>query len=619
MKDPFAHARENVVELICGSCRKLKLQVSEEEIEASLEYPKEQFGDLASAICFELAKREKKAPRSIAESIKDSIKSGGIVEKVEVAGAGYLNFYFNFGKFTELTVEAVEENKNYGEVDLGKGKKALVEFPSVNPNKPWHIGHLRNALLGDSVSRILEFAGYKVERENYIDDLGLQVAQSIWGYMKLSNRINGKVDHWLGKQYVEVARRTGEKEVEEEVRGIMKKLEEGENETAKLGRELSEKCVKAQYETAFKLNIFQDVLIWEDNIVQTKMLEGAIDMLLKKGAAVKESEGQNSGCIVAKLEGVKEFADMESPDKILVRSDGTATYTGKDIAFQLWKFGILPNKFTFSVFMKQPNGKQLYTTSSKGKKRPFGKADLVVNVIGMEQKYPQKVLASLLKSMGYEKEAGSSIHLSYEHAWLPDEKFSGREGTWIGYTADELIEKAVDYAKGEIKNRFREMNEKEKGEIARAVGVGGIRFDFLKTSPEKKIVFRWEDALNFEGDSAPYIQYSHARAARIIEKSHGKSRGVDCSILNSPDEKRLVRLIAKFPSVVRNAAKDCRPHYVADYLIELATAFSKFYTTCPVLTAPEKERKARLALVGCTKRVLKNGLELLGIEAPARM
>ena len=619
MKDPFADAREEVVQLICGSCRKLKLSVIEDEVEKSLEYPKEQFGDLASAICFELAKREKKAPRSIAESISGSIKPSGLVEKVEVAGGGYLNFYFNFGKFAGLTLEAVEGDKNYGEVELGKGKKALVEFPSVNPNKPWHIGHLRNALLGDSVSRILEFAGYKVERENYIDDLGLQVAQSIWGYMKLSNRIEGKADLWLGKQYVEVARRAGEKEVEDEVREMMKKLEEGENETAKLGRELAEKCVKAQYETAFKLNIYQDVLIWESNIVQTKLLESAIEMLLKKGAAVKESEGANAGCIVAKLENIKEFADMESPDKILVRSNGTATYTGKDIAFQLWKLGILPNRFMFSVFMKQPNGKQLYTTNKRGKRMKFGNADLVVNVIGVEQKYPQKVLASLLKSMGYEKEAGSSVHLSYEHAWLPDEKFSGREGTWIGFTADELIEKAVDYAKGEIKNRFREMDDKEKEGIAHAVGVGGIRFDFLKTTPEKKIVFRWEDALNFEGDSAPYIQYSHARAARIIEKSPGKCKGVDCSILNSPDEKRLVKLLAKFPSVVRNSAKDCRPHYIADYLIDLATAFSKFYTTSPVLTAPEKEKKARLSLVRCTKRVLKNGLELLGIDAPERM
>jgi arginyl-tRNA synthetase len=619
LKDPFAGARESIVQLICGSCRKLKFSVTEEEAEKSLEYPKEQFGDLASAISFELAKREKKAPRSIAESIKDSIKPSGLIEKVEVAGGGYLNFYFNFGKFAGLTIEAVEGNKNYGEVDLGKGKKALVEFPSVNPNKPWHIGHLRNALLGDSVSRILEYAGYKVERENYIDDLGLQVAQSIWGYTKLSNRVGGKMDHWLGKQYVDVAGRAGEKEVEEEVRGIMKRLEEGENEVSKLGRELAEKCVKAQYETAFKLNIFQDVLIWESNIVQTKMLEGAIEMLLKKGVAVKEGKGANTGCIVAKLEGMKEFADMENPDKVLVRSDGTATYTGKDIAFQLWKFGILPNRFMFSIFMKQPNGKQLFTTSRKGRKMKFGKADLVVNVIGVEQKYPQKVLLSLLKSMGYEKEAGNSVHLSYEHAWLPDEKFSGREGTWIGYTADELIEKAVEYAKGEIKNRFREMGEGEKESIAHTVGVGGIRFDFLKTSPEKKIIFRWEDALNFEGDSAPYVQYSHARAARIIEKSPGRSRGVDCSILNSPDERRLVRLIAKFPSVVRSSAKDCRPHYIADYLIDLATAFSKFYTTSPVLTAPEKERKARLALVRCTKRVLKNGLELLGIEAPERM
>lgn len=619
MKDPFAKAREDVAELIEESCKKLKLQVSREEIDASLEYPKEQFGDLASAISFELAKREKKAPRGIAESIAGKMKTGGLIEKVEVAGGGYLNFYFNFGKFAKLTLDAVEGSKKYGEVELGKGKKALVEFPSVNPNKPWHIGHLRNALLGDSLSRILEFAGYRVERENYIDDLGLQVAQSIWGYMKLSNKIEGKADLWLGKQYVEVARRAGEKEVDEEVRGIMKKLEEGDNEVSKLGRELAEKCVKAQYETAFKLSIFQDVLVWESNIVQTKLLESAIEMLLKNGAATKESGGNNAGCIVAKLEGMKEFAEMESPDKILVRSDGTATYTGKDIAFQLWKFGILPNRFMFSVFMKQPNGKNLFTTNKRGKKMKFGKADLVVNVIGVEQKYPQKVLLSLLKSMGYEKEASSSVHLSYEHAWLPDEKFSGREGTWIGFTADELVEKAVDYAKGEIKNRFREMSDEEKERIAHAVGVGGIRFDFLKTTPEKKIIFRWEDALNFEGDSAPYIQYSHARAARIIEKSPGKCRGVDFSILESPDEKRLVRLIAKFPSVVRSAAKECRPHYIADYLIDLATAFSKFYTTSPVLTAPEKEKKARLSLVRCTKKVLKNGLELLGIDAPERM
>ncbi|MEM3555202.1 MAG: arginine--tRNA ligase [Candidatus Micrarchaeia archaeon] len=619
MKDPFLHAKEEVVKLVEESCKKLKFQVSKEEIERSLEYPKEQFGDLASAVCFELAKREKKAPRAIAEKIKDSIRKSELVERVEVAGAGYLNFYFNYEKFAKLTVEAVEKNKKYGEVDFGKGRKALVEFPSVNPNKPWHIGHLRNALLGDSVARILEFAGYKVERENYIDDLGLQVAQSVWGYMKLNNKVEGKVDHWLGKQYVEVAKRSGEEEVEREVREIMKKLEEGGNEISKLGRELAERCVKAQYETAFKLNVYQDVLIWESDIVRTRILEDAIEMLVKKGAAVRESEGENAGCIVAKLEGMREFVDMENPDKILIRSDGTATYTGKDVAFQMWKFGILPNRFKFSVFMKQPNAKMLYTTSSKGKRMGFGKADLVVNVIGVEQRYPQKVLTSLLRRMGYEKEADNSVHLSYEHAWLPDERFSGREGTWVGYTADELVEKAVEYAKGEIKNRFREMGEKEKEEIAKAVGVGGVRFDFLRMSPEKKIVFRWEEALNFEGDSAPYIQYSHARAARIIEKAPKGKGAVDYSVLTSPDERRLVKLIAKFPSVVRSAARDCRPHYVADYLIDLATAFSKFYTTCPVLTAPEKERAARLALVRCTKRVLRNGLELLGIEAVERM
>jgi arginyl-tRNA synthetase len=618
--DPYALVREKIADSIYKSCSKLKFEVSKEEIEKNLERPKEEFGDLATAIAFDIGKKLRKNPREIAEKIKGKFAGDELVEKIEVAGAGYLNFFLNPKEFAKLTLSEIFSNKIYGSNNFGKGKKALVEFPAVNPNKPWHVGHMRNAILGDAVSRILEFSGYEVEREDYIDDLGLQIAQSLWGYFKLNKKIDKKVDHWLGEQYVEVAKRMDEEKIAGEVREIVKELETEKSKTAKIGRELAEKCVKAQYETAYKLDISHDVLIWESDIVQTKMLEAALEGMLATGAIVKESDGKNAGCIVAKLEKLSEFKDLENPDRILVRSDGTATYTGKDVSFHLWKFGLLPSKFKFKIFDKQPSGRKLYTTSREGKNMSFGKADLVVNIIGVEQTHQQLAVKNVLKLMGYEKQANNMVHLAYEHAWLPEEKFSGRAGTWLGYTADEVINEAAKHAHNEIKGRFKDMAEEEKNKIADAVGIGAIRFDFVRTSPEKKIVFRWEEALNFEGDSAPYIQYSHARAARILEKA-GKLhiKRVDYSHISSHDEMRLIKALAKFPSIVKTAARDYRPHYIAEYLLELATDFSKFYTSCPVLTAPEKEKNARLVLVSCTKRVLKNGLELLGIEAPERM
>lgn len=620
MLDPYAAVKETIASLIYQSCSKLKFESDKEEIARSIEYPKEEFGDLASAIAFEIGKKLKKNPREIAEKIKGKLAEDKLIERIEVAGAGYLNFFLNAKEFAKLTLIEIFKNRKFGESNFGKGKKALVEFPAVNPNKPWHVGHMRNAILGDAVSRILEFSGYEVEREDYIDDLGLQMAQSLWGYFKLNKKIDKKVDHWLGQQYVEVAKRMDEEKVAQEVREIVKELEEGKSKTAKTGRELAERCVKAQYETAFKLNIFHDVLIWESDIVQTKMLDAALERMLASGAIVKETEGKNAGCIVAKLEKLNEFKDLESPDRILIRSDGTATYTGKDVSFHLWKFGLLPSKFKFKPFEKQPNGEKLHSTSSEGKKINFGKADLVINIIGVEQTHQQLAVKNVLKLMGYGKQASSMVHLAYEHAWLPDEKFSGRAGSWLGYTADEVINEATKHAYNEIKERFKDMGEEEKRKIAETVGVGAVRFDFVRTTPEKKIIFRWEEALNFEGDSAPYVQYSHARASRILEKAGKlKAERIDYSLLGSLDEKRLIKTLAKFPSIVKAGARDYRPHFVADYLLELATCFSKFYSSCPVLTAPEKERNARLVLVACTKRVLKNGLELLGIEAPERM
>ena len=642
--NPYLEVKAKVASLVFRACSRCGYAVSEPDALAKLEDTKEEFGDFASSVAFDLSKQAKKPPRQVAEEIVAQLGVDELIAKAEVAGAGYINFHLKTGKYAEHVAAAIEAEKGkYGSGEK-KNEKVLVEFPSVNPNKPWHIGHMRNAILGDSVARILEFYGYKVEREDYIDDLGLQVAQSIWGYLNMDSNPQGKMDHWLGEKYVDVAKRIEEQKVADEVRWIMKSMERGDTDTARLGRELAEKCVRAQYETAFRLNIFHDVLIWESDIVRGKLLEAALEKAKESGAIITETEGKNAGCLVAKLEELEEFKGMESADKVLVRSDGSATYTGKDLAFQMWKFGIIEQRLKYKQIMKQPNGQELYTTSSDGSEMVFGRADRVINVIGSEQAYPQKVLKAILGLMGRAKEASNSIHLSYEHAALPEGAFSGRKGTWIGFTADEVIEETTKEALKQIRERFKDMDEKEKEAIANAVAIGAIRFDFLRTTPEKKIIFKWEEALRFEGDTAPYIQYSHARAARILEKTlslpqpamriiqavGGLPKAIEYGRLlpkvtsydavSTPHEKRLVKRLAMFPHTVGEAAKAYRPHLIADYLLDLSDAFSKFYQNCPVLQAEDPNAKvARIRLVACYKEVVQNGLWLLGIAAPERM
>jgi arginyl-tRNA synthetase len=600
--------------------------VTHEEALSSLELPKGQFGDLASTVAFSLAKRERKNPVQIAAEIAKKVneqinsKSASLISKVESAGP-YINFFYSDFAYAKIASEKAKPAKK-------RKEKALIEFPSVNPNKPWHIGHLRNAVLGDSVARILEEAGFAVEREDYIDDLGLQVAQSVWGYSHFKQEPNAKkFDHFLGEQYVEVAKLIVDKKIEAEVRALLHELEEGNGKNAKLGREIVEKCVKAQYETAFALGIYHDVLVFESDIVRTIFKEG-LEKIKQSPAIITETGGKNKGCLVAKMSGA-EFEGMESPDKVLIRSDGTATYTGKDVIFQLWKFGLLKSQFKFEKFMGQPtdeNARKIAfkteTGSISAKTSPsFGRADIVINVIGMEQAYPQKVIAEIFRALGYKKQAGNSIHLAYEHVGLEDAKFSGRQGTWIGFTADELIEEGKRKAYEKI---TKEMDETEKRSVASAVAIGAIRYSLLHVSPERKITFKWEEALNFEGDSAPYLMYAHARCCRILEKANEKKIAkakTAAGYSYSPDEKSLLKLIAQYEGIVQKAASAYRPNVVTDYALDIATAFGKFYNTSPVLAddVPAEARIARLEIVNATKITLAKSLSLLGIEAIEKM
>jgi len=601
----FAKAKGEIARMIsrCAS-------IPEGKALASLELPRGEHGDIASRIAFDLAKAERKSPVEIAKSIAGKMEKHKWVAEAQAAGP-YINFFLSDEFYSGVLEEVLCKKGKYGTGKKKKGK-ILVEFPAVNPNKPWHIGHLRNALLGDTVSGMLEFSGHEVERMDYIDDLGLQVAQSLWGWESLKHGEGKKFDHMLGEQYVEVSKRfEGDGKTASKVRSMLQRMEEGGNETAEKGRALAEKCALAQYETAFSYGIYHDVLVFESDILQSVFQEG-IEKLKHSRAIVLEKSGKNEGCWVVKLGG--KFKDMKDADKILIRSDGTATYTGKDVIFHLWKFGKLKSDFKYKSFVKQPSGKTAFATGGKAKKE-FGGAAGIVNVIGSEQIYPQEVIREVFSRLGYEKEAEEYRHLAYEHAELPEEKLSGRKGTWAGYTADDLLWEAVGRAEEKIK---KEMSAEEKKEVAQKVGVGAVRYSFLKTAPEKRLIFKWEEALSLEGNSGPYLQYAYVRASKILEKGKHKPAAGKGYEFN-PEERALIRKIAMLSEVVEKAASDLRPNTLCEYAYSLSEAFSSFYTKHSVLKSEGETRKVRLALTASFAQALGNVLALLGMPLPEMM
>lgn len=613
--------KEELADSISAACAKLGYEVARELIIASLVPAKPEFGDIASTIAFQLAKEYKKNPNEIAQAIAKAIKADRkFVEKADVVG-GYVNFYLGNTYYVNSVKEIMAAKENFGKITREAPGKIAIEYPSVNPNKPWHVGHLRNALLGKSISNILEFAGYNIERMNYINDLGLQVAQSVWGYLTLPELDEKKFDHLLGKQYVEVSKQ--QEKMEPEVRRMLKKLEDRDPSVSKRAREICEKCVQAQLETAFNFGIYGDVLIWESDILESKLFDKVTEKLKKSDVFEKKEEGDHAGCYVLKLDP-NEFPSVKSDDKVIIRSDGTATYTAKDVAFTMWKFGLIDHRFKYKRFLKQPNGKPLDTTAAEGKEREFGKVDTVINVIGSEQSYLQDVIRFMLRRMGY-AQAERYIHVAYEHVILPEEKLSGRAGTWVGHTADELFTEAVKRALVEIEKRVEKsgpkgkMKEKEKEKIAKMIANAAIKFSFLRVSPSKQVVFDIERAVSFEGGTGPYTQYACVRAKRILEKLEDVTPQITLDYKMSDPEKQLVKKLIEFPVLIEKASNDFQCYYLAEYVLEVADLFSKFYETTPVVKAEDKEKRARMAVVFSTITVIQNTLKLLGIEVPDRM
>ncbi len=534
------------------------------------EVPPEIGGDF-SFPCFAHAKKRKEKPQRTAEELASKLR-GGFIERAE-ARDGFVNIFLDPAKVADALVDEIRDlGEEYGR-GLRKGK-LIVEHTSANPNAPLHVGHLRNAVIGDSMVRILRFAGHEVESQFLVNDMGGQLAvlaSYLDGrdYGKELEDSGKKPDVWLGETYVEA-----NKEVDPEVaKALQKNYERGSKKTREIFGFIVKTALEGTKRTMGDYGIGVDSFIRESDFV----FGGAVKEVVER---LKETpnwfEKDGFGAVDLEKFGIKK-------ELVLLRSDGTTLYTTRDLAYHLWKL----------------------------------KRGDCVNVIANEQTLQQKQLRAALTLLGVKDSEERVRHLSYELVSVPGMRMSSRTGEFV--SADEILEEGVERATKEINKRRLDILTEEREQIARAVGVGAIRFNMAKITPLKPIEFRWAEALNFEGESSPYLQYSHARACRILEKALERQAPDYAKIDFTEEERRLTVLLAQFPDAVDSAASSLKPNLVANYLISLAEAFNRFYFKCPVLDSDEPLRSARIGMVEAFKQTMANGLGLLGIEALERM
>ncbi|MDE1828494.1 MAG: arginine--tRNA ligase [Candidatus Micrarchaeota archaeon] len=626
---PSAQAKSEFAEIVLAAVKFgfEGVEIGIDDVSASISIPKSEMGDLCTSIAFRLGKMMKKSPREVAIHISTNAKPTRLLKNFSEAN-GYVNAVLDEKEYSKLVLQQViAEKECYGASDSGKGKKVIVEFPSVNPNKPWHVGHVRNAVLGASISNILKFVSFNVEREDYIDDLGLQMAESLWGWMNISSKPDKKFDQWMGEQYVLVNKEMEKQNMKKDLDLILKKLENLDSEESRTVRELAERCVRAQLETAMAYGVYHDVMIWESDIVRAKLLEKALKLADMKGILDKPTDGKYAHSTVVKMHKIARFAKElignEEEAKVIVRSNGAATYIAKDFAFHSWKFGLIDSAFRYSKFIDQDNGKPLYFTSKSGEEMEFGKVDLAINIIDVRQKYEQQIMKAMFSLIGEEKIAEGIIHFAYGRVTIKGSDLSTRSGSWMGdgknFTADDLLREAKEVAH-KIVSQSESISDKSSFDsISNSVALAAIKFEFLKFAAESEIVFSWDKALTFEGDSGPYCSYTHARATRVLEKGAFEiPKSVDADKVERGADFELIKLIGSFNEMVEKAAREYRPNVITDYLLNLSSLFSKFYEKMPIITGGES-KEVRLAITYCAKQTLGNALRLIGIEPLERM
>ncbi|HEV7766609.1 MAG TPA: arginine--tRNA ligase [Thermoanaerobaculia bacterium] len=618
--------------------------------------PKLNMGDLATPIALELAKALKRKPRELAEQLANGMHLPALVATVTVEGAGYLNFRFDRGAFT------AEHFRNVMMPPPPSGERVIVEHTNINPNKAAHIGHMRNAVLGDTYVRCSKWLGDHVETQNYIDDTGVQVADVVVAFQHLENRTFDDV-----KQLIETSERfdyicwdvyskmaqyyADHPEALEWRRETLHEIEEEGSDTYKLAALIARAIVHRHLDTMLRLDIEYDLLPKESDIIHLHFWDRAFELLKQSGALIYETEGKHKNCWVMKLDESEQFAGMAEPDKILVRSNGTVTYTGKDIAYQLWKLGMLDRTFDYRKFRTYPDQHIVWETTHGNDGDPsapkFGGATRVVNVIDSRQAYLQKVVKEGVRQVAGAKGAESSIHFAYEMVALTpttakalgmevseeDSKrayveMSGRKG--FGVKADDMLNELERKATEAVKSNAEEVSEEDAALIGRQVAVAALRYFMLRFGRNKVIAFDIDEALRFEGDSGPYLQYSTVRVQNIFRKM--KERGVDPRIsetlvddltLNQglTDEMwELVKLSAELPNAIRRAVDSLELSVVTQYLLDMAQRFNSFYHKYPIMNEKDPaERQRRAVCAEVFRLTMVRALALLGIPVPERM
>ncbi len=648
--------------------------------------PKTELGDLAFPVAFELAKKikqatgDKKNPCEIAETLKTALESMDFVGKVEVAGAGYLNIFFDRAKF--LAENAASETLPRLAASLEPNAvKVCVEHTSVNPNKSAHIGHVRNSVIGDTFQRILKATGKRVEVQNYIDNTGVQVADVVVGFMFIENMNLGAIkeldkqlaaagktfDYYCWDLYTKVG---VEYQTNEELKGkraeILHLIEEGGNETAELADFVATRNVECILDTMERLSIRYDLLPRESEILHLHFWDKAFEQMKQLGVIHFEPEGKQAGCWVMPFEEHTGTDDHEN-DKILVRSNGTVTYTGKDIAYQMWKLGILGLDFNYKHFHTYANGKDVWITTGrsadtpvrtneteradKSVRPPFGGGETIYNVIDSRQSYPQDIVRKGVAAISPERGEKASVHLSYEMVALspaaaeelgfslsaedrkrPFIEMSGRKG--LGVKADDLIDRLEANALAEVEARHADLSDAEKQHIAQQLAVGALRYFLLKFTRNTVIVFDFKEALSFEGETGCFCQYSAVRANSIFRKLSEKDNIEACrsriadldgveSILSTEtgtDIWSMAVLASRLEETVEAAGNTNEPANLAKYTFTLAKAFNLFYHNHKILIEPDDTKRAVLIVVAdMARRALTSALDTLGIEVPVKM
>ncbi len=636
----------------------LRSRYGTEPAAIAVEYPpRPGMGDLASPIAFELAKTLRRPPRSIAQELAAAFPALAGVARVEAGGAGYLNVFLDRGAAARSLAREIASPPRPAS---GAGK-IIVEHTNINPNKAAHIGHLRNAVLGDTLARCLRFFGHAVEVQNYIDDTGVQVADIVIGFreilghgLKEARALEGRFDYFCWDLYARVTEMYAARPETAQLRAAaLKHLEEHQGADAELAAYVARRIVDCHLDTMARIDVRYDLLPWESDILAYRFWDTAFDLLKKKKAIEQVGAGERRGCWVMALAGPA-FADLKEGEKIIVRSNGTVTYVGKDIAYQLWKFGLLDADFRYEPFREEASGHRLWSSTKGPGVEPhpaFGGAARVYNVIDVRQGYLQAIVVEGLKALGHTEEAARSIHFAYEMVALtpksamrlgvalsdedrrrPFLEMSGRRG--LGVKADDLLDALETQARSEVAARNPDLPAEESAALARSISVGALRYLMIKYTRNKVLAFDFDEALSFDGETGPYLQYAVVRASGIFEKmaaaggpdeTAAARQALETAFDLPPGEEAeehwaLLTQIARFGETVAVAIETLEPSQIAKFSFNLAQRFNSFYHKYPVMQEKDPRwKEARVVLTYLFLAQMRHAFGLIGIPEPPRM